>query len=405
MPLYQGVEAVLPATAAVKDEHAGLSSVSCTSDGNCSAVGGYAYGSGARPLVLTESAGTWETGIEPALPANASTTEPDASLLSVSCASAGNCSAIGSYTDTSGNGPGLLLTETAGRWGTGVEAALPANAAVTEQFVAMYSVSCASAGYCTAVGNYNTDVSDDAVLLTEKAGVWAPGVKAVLPENASIPDQVNVYALSCPSERNCVAVGDYVDRGGNIRGILLSRTAGRWASGVEAALPANALKSSPNQLGGLNAVSCASAGNCTAVGSYRARGDRPIALFVTETAGRWGTGVQAVAGPTVSYDPSLTTVSCSSAQRCSAAGGYESDQGVLFNSSATPSCLVPGLKGKTLAAAKRSIKAGHCAVGRIKRVASRKIESGRVISQNPKPGLSLKHGAKVDLVVSTGKSR
>jgi hypothetical protein len=236
--------------------------------------------------------------------------------------------------------------------------------------------------------------------------VWAPGVKAVLPENASEPDQVNLYALSCPSDGSCVAVGEYVDRGGNIRGILLSQTADMWSNGVEAALPANAVRTPQNQLGGLDSVSCASAGNCTAVGSYSAKAGGFDGLFVTETAGRWATGVEAVDGPSISYDPGrLTTVSCSSAQRCSAAGGYQQAQGVLFSSTATPPCLVPRLKGKTLTAAKRSIRSGHCAVGKVKRAASREVKSGRVISQKPKPSVSLTHGAKVDLVVSTGRSR
>jgi hypothetical protein len=400
-----GVEAALPASAVEHGQEAFLNSVFCPSTGNCTAVGGYQDSAGSEALIVTESSGTWRTGVEAALPANANATDPGAGLSSVSCASVGNCSAIGSYADPAGNGPALLLNETAGTWGTGVEAVLPANAAVTGQFVAMYAVSCPSAGDCTAVGNYNTDVSDDTVLLTEKGGVWAHGVKAVLPENASVPDQVNVYALSCPSDGSCVAVGQYVDRGGDIRGILLSSTAGVWSKGLEAPLPANAITTSPNQLGGLNSVSCASAGNCTAVGSYSDKTGFFDGLFVTETAGHWATGVEAVDGPGVLDVPGLGTVSCSSAQHCSAAGGYQQEQGVLFDSSATPPCLVPRLKGKTLAAARRSIKAQHCAVGKVTHTVSRTVKTGRVVSQRPKPGLLLKHGAKVSLVVSTGRGR
>ena len=50
-------------------------------------------------------------------------------LFSVSCASAGNCTAVGDYDASSDREQGLLLTETSGRWATGVEASLPANAA------------------------------------------------------------------------------------------------------------------------------------------------------------------------------------------------------------------------------------------------------------------------------------
>jgi hypothetical protein len=400
-----GVEAAVPATATVTGQYASLYSVSCPSDGNCTAVGNYHDSSGGGALLVTESAGTWQTGVEATLPANASTTEPSAGLGSVSCSSTGNCTAIGSYIDSSGNGPGLLLTETAGVWGTGVEATLPANAATTEQFVDMASLSCVSAGNCTAVGNYNTAHSDDGVLLTETAGTWSPGLKAALPANAAAPDQINLNGVSCPSAANCVAVGDYVDHGGNIRGVLLSRNAGEWSRGVEAALPANAVKQAPNQLGGLNSVSCTSAGNCSAVGEYRSRTSEGGGLFVTEHAGRWTTGVEAVLRKNALYGGYLTSVSCTPGGYCSAVGGYQQPEGLLFSSSATPPCLVPRVKGKTLTAAKSSIAAGHCSVGNVEHTASPKIRAGRVISQKPKPGLQLKHGARVDLVVSTGRRR
>src|SRR5436190_15597443 len=67
------------------------------------------------------------------------------------------------------------------------------------------------------------------------------------------------------------------------------------------------------------------------------------------------------------------------------------------------SCLVPKVTGKTLAAAKRAIKAHNCRVGKITRAFSTKVKSGRVISQTPKARQRLEHGAKVNLVVSQGR--
>jgi Tol biopolymer transport system component len=69
---------------------------------------------------------------------------------------------------------------------------------------------------------------------------------------------------------------------------------------------------------------------------------------------------------------------------------------------AKPPCVVPKLKGKTLRGAKRSIKSHDCSVGEIKHARSRTIEKGHVISQSPKPGRRLNHGAKVNLKVSKG---
>ena len=67
-----------------------------------------------------------------------------------------------------------------------------------------------------------------------------------------------------------------------------------------------------------------------------------------------------------------------------------------------PVCIVPRLMGKRLAGARRSIRAAHCAPGRVRRVASRKAR-GRVIGQGLKPGLHRPAGTKVNLVVSRGR--
>jgi hypothetical protein len=62
-------------------------------------------------------------------------------------------------------------------------------------------------------------------------------------------------------------------------------------------------------------------------------------------------------------------------------------------------CIVPKLKGKTVAAAKRAIKKAHCSVGKITKVASSPKNRGKVVSQSPKPGKHLKKGSKVALKV------
>ncbi|HEY1514434.1 MAG TPA: PASTA domain-containing protein, partial [Gaiellaceae bacterium] len=66
-------------------------------------------------------------------------------------------------------------------------------------------------------------------------------------------------------------------------------------------------------------------------------------------------------------------------------------------------CVVPKVKGKTLKKAKRAIRAHACTVGTVKRATSRTVKKGHVISQKPKPGRRLRHGAKVNLVVSKGR--
>jgi beta-lactam-binding protein with PASTA domain len=53
--------------------------------------------------------------------------------------------------------------------------------------------------------------------------------------------------------------------------------------------------------------------------------------------------------------------------------------------------------GLRLSAARKRIKARHCAVGRIRRARSKRV--GRVIGQNPKPGAVKRFGFPVKLVI------
>src|SRR5438552_18910541 len=67
------------------------------------------------------------SGVEATLPAGAGS-NPQVALGSVSCASAGNCGAVGTYFDSSNHQQGLLLTEIGSTSGTGGEASPAASA-------------------------------------------------------------------------------------------------------------------------------------------------------------------------------------------------------------------------------------------------------------------------------------
>jgi PASTA domain len=62
-------------------------------------------------------------------------------------------------------------------------------------------------------------------------------------------------------------------------------------------------------------------------------------------------------------------------------------------------CKVPGLKGLTIASAKRILKAAHCALGTVKRKKVKRERVGKVIAQKPRKGKSLAKGAKVTVTV------
>ena len=285
-------------------------------------------GNNTEALVLTETIGTWATGVELSLPADAATFNQVAALGSISCASVGNCTAVGVYQFMSGPdswaSQGLLVSETAGSWGTGVAPSLPANAWTPNPQAGLSSVSCASAGNCTAVGEYsNNSPTTQGLLLTQTGGTWATGVEAPLPANAETSAPGSLYSLnsvSCASAGNCSAVGAYLDNSINGHGLLLTETAGSWATGVDAALPADA--ATDQQFVLLRSVSCPTAGNCSAVGGYTDSSGGGDGLLLTQTAGTWGTGTEVSAPSNASPSIDLTSISCPSAQTCSGGGDY-----------------------------------------------------------------------------------
>jgi PASTA domain len=68
-------------------------------------------------------------------------------------------------------------------------------------------------------------------------------------------------------------------------------------------------------------------------------------------------------------------------------------------------CVVPNVRGKRLAAARKAITKAHCRVGRIQKKFSNRVVAGRVISQSPKPKARLASRGRVNLVVSKGRRR
>lgn len=68
-------------------------------------------------------------------------------------------------------------------------------------------------------------------------------------------------------------------------------------------------------------------------------------------------------------------------------------------------CVVPNVRGKTLRAARASIKRNHCRVGRVRRIFSGRTKAGRVVSQTPRAGRRLPVGARINVVLSKGKRR
>jgi hypothetical protein len=96
--------------------------------------------------------GTWHTAQK--VPGTATLNKGgNAQVYSVSCASAGNCSAGGYYSDSSGHTQAFVVSQVNGTWHTARK--VPGTAALNQTGNAeVNSVSCASAGNCSAGGYY-----------------------------------------------------------------------------------------------------------------------------------------------------------------------------------------------------------------------------------------------------------
>jgi hypothetical protein len=285
-----GISAQLPANAATSPgpdfpgAGGGLSLIACENAGNCTAVGTYVNSDASDsdyPWVLTESKGHWAHGVEVPLPAGASTLgnlesgpSPFFGFTGLSCASAGNCTAVGGYEDETGGEEGLLLAERKGVWSHAVRAPLPQrgipNSEPNEFNTPLTSVSCAAPNDCAAVGWYVVDRSGTkhGLLLSERAGKWKP-FALVLPPKAKAPGGVFLTSVSCPARGSCVAVGYYGNRG-RTHGLVVRERGGKWGRAVNAALSANAAPAGKSHTF-LNSVACPSPRLCVAGGSYADR--------------------------------------------------------------------------------------------------------------------------------------
>jgi hypothetical protein len=293
-----------------------LRSVSCGSAGNCSAGGGYADPSGqGQAFVVNQTNGTWGTAQQvPGLAAlNAG---GSAEVYSVSCASAGDCSAGGFYHDSAGHAQAFVVSETNGTWGSARE--VPGTAALNAEGAAtVLSVSCAPAGNCSAGGYYRDGAGRQQVFVVSRTkGVW--GTAQEVPGTAALNQGgfAEMLSVSCGAAGNCSAGGYYLDIFRRTRAFVVSETNGTWGTAQQ--VPGTAALS-PNGPADLGSVSCRAAGDCTGAG---AAGSHPF--VVDETNGTWGTA-QVVPGiATLSHGrpAALDSVSCASPGNCAASGYY-----------------------------------------------------------------------------------
>jgi hypothetical protein len=315
-------------------------SVSCKGVGDCAAVGYYTDTSGQEDVAaFTETNGTWGAPVQVQVPSNA-IAHDGASLNGVSCTSVGNCVAVGAYEDTSGGVQAMIATETNGVWGQADEVIsdLPVNAAPPDgEDAALVAITCLSAGNCVATGHYRVNVNSmQAMVETETNGTWNQATEITQPSNPNSEVQDTPAAVSCSSASNCTIVGQYLTDNNQNEAMVATETAGSWSPLTELSLPSNASTgTSPgSQLADLNGVSCTAAGSCIAVGDYTDGSGASQVMTAAEANGSWGAGAE-LALPTNTdtatgrQSADLNGIACVSAGSCTAVGEYRNSSANL----------------------------------------------------------------------------
>lgn len=187
-------------------------------------------------------------------------------------------------------------------------ASSPGHSAVST-FSAANGVSCPRIAYCVAVGAYNTNDVIHAL-----AGLWTGSAWSILPT----PDQPGAVAsmlnaVSCASASHCLAVGSYTDSTGVNWAFAEAWNGSTWAV-ADPPVPTGGTNAA------LNGVSCPSATFCMAVGSYLTSRLRPVPLVERWNGSSWR--ILRSRPPAGARESSLAAVSCANESACMATG-YE----------------------------------------------------------------------------------
>jgi len=164
-----------------------------------------------------------------------------------------------------------------------------------------YGVSCSSATACTAVGFYGVGAPQaypEPLAERWNGKRWAIQPTPPLPHG----DIGHLEAVSCASATACTAVGGYGTIGSDLGALTEDWNGKRWA-----------IRPAPAHSGAfLNAVSCTSANACTAVGSHAG---------YSGLAERWNGKRWAIEHLVPTAASGMGSVSCASATACIAIGG------------------------------------------------------------------------------------
>jgi hypothetical protein len=295
----------------------------CTSSSNCWAVGSHVSSTTGATLneALHWNGATWSLISTPNPGGTGSGAKSE--LVDVSCTSAASCWAVGLSNIPGGGTLSEVLRWDGSKWSV-VTTPDPAGT-VSGDFNALTELSCTSATSCWAVGTDGT-ASSRGVALVNQAVKWdgTSWSEATIPNPAGTAtgDSNSLTGISCPSATDCWAVGSYKQSGGTLNEVMhWNGTA--WS---QVSVP-NPGGTAAGHFSVLGRVTCVSATNCWVVGGA---GKSTAPLTIVNQALHWnGTEWRTISTPNP-YGTvkgainTLSDVTCTAANNCWAVGNYGS---------------------------------------------------------------------------------
>jgi fibronectin type III domain protein len=125
--------------------------------------------------------------------------------------------------------------------------------------------------------------------------------------------------IVCTSSGNCVSGGSFTDGSTAQQAFVSQETNGVWSSATEIAAALNV-----GGTAGIIAISCPSAGSCTAEGSYTDSSDIIHTFVVNQVNGTWGFPTEVPDFTTLMFEDAseMTALSCTSTTTCVGVGSY-----------------------------------------------------------------------------------
>ncbi|HEY1324303.1 MAG TPA: hypothetical protein VGF32_28860 [Streptosporangiaceae bacterium] len=215
---------ITPPASAIASPDAALTGIDCTGPGSCVAVGHYNDGpSATRGMGVVETGGSW--GRATGIPApRGSVASSFTGFSSVSCRPYGECLAVGVFAVDGTRDSAMSVTEFNGSFGTAAAiTAVPAGAAARPS-TALSGIACPRRGPCVAAGvATNAAGHYVAMYATRSHGRWAADFLTG-PANVSVgkDEQSSLFSVSCGSRDFCTAVGYYNDTTGGYGAAAIS---------------------------------------------------------------------------------------------------------------------------------------------------------------------------------------